>query len=208
MDGTSMERAALVTAYLKTHMRKMAHSNGCGPASGPGPEAVEMDPVSGEPTVPEADAHQALKGTFKRVDDIEPVLTLLEKHGFIRPELSGQKRGPGRSPSPYYEVNPHAAETDSQNPQNTPDDDENDDDEDGNDNHGTTPPPGPTPADGSHAPYAQNSQYPQNSPTGGPAEGSRGNSEDSEDIEHRSGAEKPSTVSCWRVERHNAPPGL
>ncbi len=39
-------------------------------------------------------------------DDIEPALDVLEARGFIRPEAQVQRSGPGRKPSPRYEVNP------------------------------------------------------------------------------------------------------
>jgi len=51
------------------------------------------------------DLHQALRGRFKRVEELDAPLELLCTHGYIarRQELSG---GPGRKPSPKFEVNP------------------------------------------------------------------------------------------------------
>jgi hypothetical protein len=51
------------------------------------------------------DLHQALRGTFKRVEELERPLALLASHGFIRKRDEGSG-GPGRPPSPIYDVNP------------------------------------------------------------------------------------------------------
>ena len=52
------------------------------------------------------DVNQALKGTIKTVDELHPVLDLLEEHGYIRPATMPERGGRGRSRSPMYEVNP------------------------------------------------------------------------------------------------------
>lgn len=65
------------------------------------------------------DAYQALKGTFKTVEDLDPLLSLLEKHYIIRPEPSEGRDGPGRKPSPYYQVHPHFLAPPSHNSHNS-----------------------------------------------------------------------------------------
>jgi hypothetical protein len=52
------------------------------------------------------DVHQALRGTFKRVEELEPPLALLVSHGFIRKQEEVSGGGPGRKASPVYDVNP------------------------------------------------------------------------------------------------------
>jgi hypothetical protein len=52
------------------------------------------------------DVHQALRGTFKRVEELEQPLALLASHGFIRKQEDVSSAGAGRKPSPVYEVNP------------------------------------------------------------------------------------------------------
>src|SRR5262249_59213711 len=71
---------------------------------------------NGEPRFQKRGAYQGLKGTFKKVEDLEQVLHLLERHHLIRQEPT-HKAGPGRKPSPFYEVNPNT-EMDSHNSQN------------------------------------------------------------------------------------------
>jgi hypothetical protein len=52
------------------------------------------------------EAHQKHRATFKKADEIDPALRVLEEHGHIRP-LANESTG-GRPASPTYEVNPLA----------------------------------------------------------------------------------------------------
>jgi hypothetical protein len=53
------------------------------------------------------DAHQAARGRFGKATDLEPVLALLEEHGYLR-RVDADPPGPkgGRPPSPRFLVNP------------------------------------------------------------------------------------------------------
>ena len=48
-----------------------------------------------------------LCGRVGRVDDLDPLLELLTKHGYCRGVETGRP-GPGRKPSEVYEMNPLA----------------------------------------------------------------------------------------------------
>jgi hypothetical protein len=52
------------------------------------------------------DAHQGTRSKFKRAEDICNPLSLLVDHGFIRKQKETSYAGPGRHPSPTYDVNP------------------------------------------------------------------------------------------------------
>jgi hypothetical protein len=53
------------------------------------------------------DLHQVVKSKLVKVADLEPVLRLLERHGYIRPvDEEARSGGPGRPPSRRFEVNP------------------------------------------------------------------------------------------------------
>jgi replicative DNA helicase len=53
------------------------------------------------------EAFEGTKGRFGKVSELEPGLELLIAHGYIREDPSQPRpRGPGRKPSPRYEVNP------------------------------------------------------------------------------------------------------
>jgi DNA polymerase I-like protein with 3'-5' exonuclease and polymerase domains len=115
------------------------------------------------------DVHQDLKGSIRTVDDLMPVLDLIERHHYIRQVVTGPRTGPGRPRSPKYQVNPEALAGDPG--RRGPDDDI----EDNGDIETGVPTGGPRggPMDGS------------SSPTRPPSDSApaNGNSEDSEDIE-------------------------
>jgi DNA polymerase-1 len=52
------------------------------------------------------DLHQSNRARFKLVDDLDPVIALMERHYLIRPLPTKDRGGRGRKPSPCYEVNP------------------------------------------------------------------------------------------------------
>jgi replicative DNA helicase len=53
------------------------------------------------------DAHQAARGRFRKATDLEPALTLLEEHGYLRRvDADPPGRRGGRPPSPRFLVNP------------------------------------------------------------------------------------------------------
>ncbi len=67
------------------------------------------------------DCYQGVKGTLKRADELDPILSLLCDHGYLREQESAERAGPGRKPSPSYEVNPivFSSAHNSQNSQNS-----------------------------------------------------------------------------------------
>ena len=54
------------------------------------------------------DVLRARPGKFATVDELQPVLDLLERHDYLRAVDAGVRPGPGRPPSPGYEPNPKA----------------------------------------------------------------------------------------------------
>lgn len=66
------------------------------------------DPLTG---FSKRDAFNGCRGTFETVDELQPALDLLERHYLIRTAEEKQLRnGPGRKPSPLYDVNPAGAQ--------------------------------------------------------------------------------------------------
>jgi replicative DNA helicase len=65
------------------------------------------------------DVHQAFRGRFKRVEALDAPLDLLLTHGYIGRRQESTSGGPGRKPSPRFEVNPLWASQNTHNPQNT-----------------------------------------------------------------------------------------
>jgi replicative DNA helicase len=66
--------------------------------------------VKGRESFTRRDAHRAHQSRFAKVTDLDPVLDLLEVHGWIR-RLPNPEPGPqgGRPPAPVFEVTPHDA---------------------------------------------------------------------------------------------------
>jgi hypothetical protein len=83
--------------------------------------------AQGGPRLSKRDIFNGCRGRWPTVAELEPVLELLEKHGYLRPLPQQEKTGPGRRPSPEYLINPHwldSEETDTHthnahNPQNS-----------------------------------------------------------------------------------------
>jgi replicative DNA helicase len=51
------------------------------------------------------------RGRFRKVTELDPVLDLLDQHGYIRPRELPPRAGAGRPPSPTFDVHPNTAES-------------------------------------------------------------------------------------------------
>jgi putative DNA primase/helicase len=54
----------------------------------------------------ERDAYRTMTTRFKHPADLHPGLTALENRGYLRRVPEPKGKGPGRKPSPRWEVNP------------------------------------------------------------------------------------------------------
>jgi len=54
------------------------------------------------------DAHQAVKGSYPKAEMISVGLRVLQDRAYIRQIANSEKHGPGRKPSPVFEINPLA----------------------------------------------------------------------------------------------------
>jgi hypothetical protein len=118
VDDESMARAARLIDYFKAHARKVYAVMDADPKTAAARRVLRWIAGQRQPRFQKRDAYQALKGTFRTIDELEPALTLLEKHGYIRPEPGQARAGPGRKPSPYYEAHPDLLRDDAHNPHN------------------------------------------------------------------------------------------
>jgi hypothetical protein len=104
----TMEQAIRIGHYAIPHARAAYAAMGADPAV----EAVEyvlawirkkeLDSFT------ERQAFEGTKGRFHQVEKMRPALALLASHGYIRERPREDRPGPGRKPSPTYDVNPHA----------------------------------------------------------------------------------------------------
>jgi hypothetical protein len=123
VDGESLDRAAKLVAYFKAHARKAYSAMDADPRIAETRKLYRWLAANELRRFSKRDAYQALKGTFRTVAALEPVLALLERHALIRPEPTADHTGRGRKTSPFYEVHPRLPEVDphnSHNPQNQP----------------------------------------------------------------------------------------
>jgi hypothetical protein len=56
------------------------------------------------------DCFQALKGSFRRMNELQPALDVLVERAYIAQAPNKERKGGGRSPSPTYHVNPSLTE--------------------------------------------------------------------------------------------------
>jgi hypothetical protein len=61
--------------------------------------------ISGMESITKRNLHQLCRGRFKKIDELEPVISLLIDHGYLR-ESTVPTEGAGRKPSPKYLINP------------------------------------------------------------------------------------------------------
>lgn len=102
----STAAARQIGTYLIAHARGAFAEMGADPEVESARRVLRWITLNSLATFTKRDAYQGTKGHFKRIEALEPVLALLEKHDYIR-ERSGEERsGPGRKPSPTFDVNP------------------------------------------------------------------------------------------------------
>jgi Protein of unknown function (DUF3987) len=118
VDGESLRRAVMLVDYFKAHARKVWSEMDVDPKLRVARKVVRWLRGSGLSRFTKRDAYQALKGTFKTVVDLEPVLGLVEKHSFIRAEPAVKQDKAGRPPSPGYQVHPSLRASKDHNPHN------------------------------------------------------------------------------------------
>jgi hypothetical protein len=124
VDGDSLERAAKLVSYFQSQARKVYSLIDADPRVADARRAlrwlqaysvnsVNSVKGSGQVTVSKRELHAALWGGSRSVDDVDQVLSLLLKHGYLRPAPPEDREGPGRRPSPVFETNPYIREPDS-----------------------------------------------------------------------------------------------
>jgi hypothetical protein len=129
VDGESMRRAAKLVAYFKAHARKVYAVIDADPRVAGARRLLQWLQANCLERFSKRDAYRAVRGAVKTVEDLDPLLNLLEQHGYVRPEVTTDRPGPGRKPSPHYEVNPLIRGQNGHNGQNSPDDVEDEDDD-------------------------------------------------------------------------------
>jgi hypothetical protein len=110
VDGESMDRAAQLVSYFQGHLLRVYAAMDADPRVAAARKLLKWVLALDSWQFTRRDAYRAMRGTCKTVEDINPLLSLLEKHGFIRPQLGNRDAGAGRRASPVYEANPDAGQ--------------------------------------------------------------------------------------------------
>jgi hypothetical protein len=106
VDGESMDRAAILVDYFKSHARKVYAIMDADPRAAAARRLVRWITQTGLWQFTRRDAYRAMRGTCQTVENIDPILSLLEKHGYVRPLPPDGDIRPGRKPSPVFEAHP------------------------------------------------------------------------------------------------------
>jgi len=108
--------AIRLASYLVDHARAVFDLMGADPRVEDARWLLDWVGRTGQAQFSRRDAHQAVRGRFRKATDLEPALALLEEHGWLR-RVDADSSGPkgGRPPSPRFLVNPlHPASEPSQ----------------------------------------------------------------------------------------------
>jgi hypothetical protein len=103
-----VKRAIRVGKYLIPHAKYSLAYMGSDPVVEDAKYVLRWIERSGREPFTKRDAFEGTKSRFGKVSELEPALSLLVAHGYIREDPKQiQPQGPGRKPSPRYEVNPY-----------------------------------------------------------------------------------------------------
>jgi replicative DNA helicase len=103
---TTINRAIQIGKYLIPHARAAFAEMGADPVVEHAKKILCWIEHGGFSSFTRRDAQQALRSTFRRPEEMDAPLKILAEHAFIYQQPS-HVTGPGRKPSPMFEVNPY-----------------------------------------------------------------------------------------------------
>jgi hypothetical protein len=123
VDGESMDGAARLVDYFKSHARKVYAMIDADPRHREGKRALRwlanslnsLKCLKGSRVVSKSELHAGVWGGSKDVEEMGEIIRLLVRYGWLRLLLEEEKKGPGRRASPHYEVHPFVFKTPSEN---------------------------------------------------------------------------------------------
>jgi hypothetical protein len=119
VDSASVVAATQLVDYFKSHARKVYLAMDADPQTAGARKLLNWLTKEARKTFSKREAYMGVRPTFKTVPEMEPALTILERHHIIRPRGASERSGPGRPRSEEYEVNPKLAHPHEQNAHNT-----------------------------------------------------------------------------------------
>ena len=115
-----IERAIEVGEYLIRHAHAAFALMGSDPAIANAEHILKWIEGKSKTEFTVRELFEGVKGRFKRVNNLKPGLLLLIDHQYIRKHEQPRRPGPGRPPSPVFDVNPAVHSQNPQNPQIRP----------------------------------------------------------------------------------------
>jgi replicative DNA helicase len=106
IELTTIEKAILVGHYLIPHARAAFSEMGADPAVEEARHILSWIKKKHQSTIKKRDIFEGTKGRFKRAEDLDKPLDVLLEHEYLRQMAGPERRGPGKPPSPVFEVNP------------------------------------------------------------------------------------------------------
>jgi replicative DNA helicase len=107
VEAETMHAAVAVARYLTDHALAVFGLMGADPALADTRYVFDWIERTSAERFTRRELFTALpRGRFPKVDALDPALELLEAHGYVRRVDQPAPKGPGRRPSPTYEVNP------------------------------------------------------------------------------------------------------
>jgi hypothetical protein len=107
IDHETVEAAIDIGRYLIPHAKAAFSEMGADALLDDCRFVIKRLERDGRSTLTKREMFTAVRSRVKKVEDLDPVITRLEEHGYIRLQSSKPSSGPGRPASPVYEVNPH-----------------------------------------------------------------------------------------------------
>ena len=113
ISDATLARAIRFTSYLIPHALAAYAEIGTDPAVEGARLVLRWIEKSDARAFSKQQCYQGVKGTLKRADDLDPVLSLLCDHGYLREIEAPPRVGPGRKAASSYEANPAMFESSS-----------------------------------------------------------------------------------------------
>ena len=107
VEAETMRAAVAIARYLVEHALAVFDLMGADPALADARYLLDWIERTSAERFTRRELFTALpRGRFPKVDALDPGMELLEAHGYVRRVDQPAPKGPGRRPSPTYEVNP------------------------------------------------------------------------------------------------------
>lgn len=108
ITATTMQQAIRIGKYLVPHAKAAFAQMAADPVLEDAKFVWRWIERKAVTNFTEREVFEGTKGHFRKVNNLRPALGVLVEHGFLRQRAQQEKTGPGRRPSPTYDVNPLA----------------------------------------------------------------------------------------------------